>query len=179
MTQEVAYDPWSGKVARRSVPVSEGAAESKVLFDTYEYDALGREVRHTTPWNAVTETSHDGLFVRVTEPLNHLTITENDALGRRLSVTDAAQGVTSYTYGPFGWLFTVTDPGGALTRTTRDALGRARKIEDPDRGTTVQVHDGFGELISSTDASSRVVTLRARRPGAHEIARRSDRAPRY
>ena len=68
-------------------------------------------------------------------------------------------GVTSYSYGPFGWLFTVTDPGGALTRTTLDALGRVRKIQDPDRGSTTQVHDGFGELLSSTDALNRVVTF--------------------
>jgi hypothetical protein len=60
LMQEAVYDPWSGKVARRSVPVSKGTAESKLLFDVYEFDALGREIRHTTLWKAVTETSYDG-----------------------------------------------------------------------------------------------------------------------
>ena len=159
LMQEVAYDPWSGKVARRSVPVSEGTAESKLLFDEYEFDSLGREVRHTTPWNAVTETSYDGVFVEVKDPLGRVTRAKQDALGRTRTITDAAKGTTSYAYGPFGALYTLTDPGGALTRTTRDALGRVRKLEDPDRGTTTQVHNGFGELLSSTDALGRVVTF--------------------
>ena len=157
--QQVAYDPWNGQVARRSVPVSEGTALVEVLFDVFEHDAAGREVRRSTPWNAVTETSYDGFLVEVKDPLGHVTVAEHDPLGRLVAVTDAAQGVTSYTYGPFGVLYTVTDPGGAMLRTTRDAYGRARKVEDPDRGTTVLVHDGFGDLLSSTDALGRVATF--------------------
>jgi len=62
--QEVAYDPRSGQVARRSVPVSEGTDESKMLFDAFAYDALGREVRHTSAWNAITDTDYDGLLAK-------------------------------------------------------------------------------------------------------------------
>jgi RHS repeat-associated protein len=159
LVQEVAYDPRSGKVARRSVPASEDAPASELLFDVFEHDSVGREIRHTTPWSAVTETSYEGLFVQVTDPLGHVTLAESDPLGRPVAVTDAIGGVTSYTYGPFGLLYTVTDPGGALSRTTRDALGRAREVEEPDRGTTALVHDGFGELLSSTDALGRVITF--------------------
>ncbi len=159
LTQQVVYDPWTGQIARRSVPVSEGTPAGELLFDVFERDAAGREVRHTTPWNAVTETSYDGFFVQVKDPLQNVTLAEHDPLGRLVTVTDAAQGITSYTYGPFGLLYTVTDPGGALLRTTRDAFGRARQVEDPDRGTTVLVHDGFGDLLSSTDALGRVITF--------------------
>jgi YD repeat-containing protein len=157
--QEVDYDPRSGQVARRSVPVSEGTVESEVLFDVYEFDALGREVRHTTPWNAITETAYDGLLAQVKGPLGDVTSTQLDPLGRPIAITDAAKGLTSYTYGPFGALYTVTAPGGALTRTTRDALGRVQKLEDPDRGTSLQTYNGFGELLSSIDALGRVVTF--------------------
>ncbi|MFO0589031.1 MAG: RHS repeat-associated core domain-containing protein [Polyangiaceae bacterium] len=159
LMQEAVYDPWNGKIARRSVPVAETTDESALLFDVYEYDALGRVVRHTTPWDAVTETSYDGLSVTVTEPLGHVTTAQLDALGRRVAVTDAAQGVTSYVYGPFGALFSVTDPAGAVTKTWHDAMGRVRKAEDPDRGITTLVHDGFGDLLSSTDALGRTVTF--------------------
>ncbi|KYF86013.1 hypothetical protein BE20_03190 [Sorangium cellulosum] len=71
---------------------------SERLYDRFEYDAVGREVR----WNAVTTTEHDGLRVRVTDPLEHVTVTEQDPLGRIKAVTDAAGGVTRYSYGPFG-----------------------------------------------------------------------------
>ena len=45
--QEIAYDALGEHVARRSVPVSEGTPESQLLFDLYQYDAMGREVLHT------------------------------------------------------------------------------------------------------------------------------------
>ncbi|WP_437877018.1 FG-GAP-like repeat-containing protein [Sorangium sp. So ce513] len=156
--QEVAYDTLGEHIARRSVPVSEDTPERERLYERYEHDAVGREVRHTTPWNAVTTTEYDGLLVRVTDPLAHVTVTEQDPLGRIKTITDAADGITRYSYGPFGMLHTVTDPGGAVTRTTRDAFGRVRRLDDPDRGTTVSIHDGFGELISSTHALERKVT---------------------
>ena len=31
--------------------------ESQLLFDVYDFDALGREVRHMTPWGALVQTS--------------------------------------------------------------------------------------------------------------------------
>ena len=117
LMQEVAYDARSGKVARRSVPVSEGTPESEILFDVYEYDALGREVRHTTPWNAAVQTAYDGLLVEVTDPLLNVTIIEHDALGRPVTITDAAKGRASWsTYdfersirpgGPSSWKHTL------------------------------------------------------------------------
>ncbi|WP_437945366.1 hypothetical protein WME98_31090 [Sorangium sp. So ce296] len=152
------YDALGEHIARRSVPVREDTPERERLYDRYEYDAVGREVRHTTAWNAVTATEYDGWRVRVVDPLDHMTVTEQDPLGRTASITDAADGITRYSYGPFGMPHTVTDPGGAVTRTTRDAFGRVRQLDDPDRGTTVSIHDGFGELVSSTDALGREST---------------------
>ena len=102
VTQEIAYDALGEHVAQRSVPVSEGTPESKMLFDTYQYDAMGREVLHTTPWSAATQTAYSGLQVQVTDPLMNVTTTEQDALGRAVSVTDATMAVTAYAYGPFG-----------------------------------------------------------------------------
>ncbi|XXY22128.1 RHS repeat-associated core domain-containing protein [Sorangium sp. So ce216] len=158
ITQQIAYDALGEHVARRSVPVTHDTPEGELLYDRYEYDAVGREVRHTTPWNAVTTTEYDGLRVRVTDPLDHVTVTEQDPLGRTETISDAAGGSTRYGYGPFGMLHTVTDPGGAVTRTTRDAFGRVRQLDDPDRGTTLSIHDGFGELMSSADALGRETT---------------------
>ncbi|MEZ4295374.1 MAG: RHS repeat domain-containing protein [Polyangiaceae bacterium] len=74
-------DPRTGQLARRSVPVREDApAAEKALFDLFEHDALGREVRHIAPWGAVTTTVYDGLLVEETDPLGQVTTTQTDAL---------------------------------------------------------------------------------------------------
>ncbi|XYH97782.1 RHS repeat-associated core domain-containing protein [Sorangium sp. So ce1128] len=159
LMQQIAYDARGEHIARRSVPVSEGTPEDEILVEVYEHDAVGREVRHTTPWGAVVETDHDGLRVEITDALDHVTVVEHDPLGRPVKVTDAAMGVTRYKHGPFGALHTVTAPDGAVTRTMRDAFGRVRQLDHPDRGTTVFTSDGFGELVSSTDALERVMKV--------------------
>jgi len=157
--QVVQYDRLNGKTAKRSVLTTEGTPDAHLLFDAYEFDSTGREIRHTTPWNATTTTAYDGFVIDSIDPLSQHTVTKTDAWGRPVSITDAKNGVTSYTYGPFNTLRTATDPGGATTTWTLDALGRPRIIEDPDRGKTTLVHDGFGELVSSTDALGRVVSF--------------------
>src|SRR5262249_1226942 len=160
-----AYDALGGHVARRSVPNSESTPEAQILGDTFQYDALGREVLHTTPWGATLPTSYSGLQVTASDALATPTITLLPPppppatclapLGRAVTVPDAAGAPTSYSYGPFGGLYTVTTPGNAITRTTRDAYGRVRQLDDPNRGTTTSIHDGFGELMSSSDALGR------------------------
>ncbi len=157
--QVVQYDRLSGNISKRSVPTAEGTPDNELLFDVFAYDALAREIRHTTPWNTVTTTKYYGFLIDVTDPLLKHTITKTDTLGRPATITDAAKGVTAYTYGPFNMLATVTDPGNAVTRWTRDAFGRSTKIEEPDRGTTTLTHNGFGDLVSSTDALGRVASF--------------------
>jgi RHS repeat-associated protein len=157
--QVTRYNRLNGKVARRSVPTSEGTPDKVLLYDEFEYDAIGREIKHTTPWGAVTRTAYKGLTVDVTEPLLYVTSAQNDALERPVVINDAKNGLTKYGYGPFGGLSTIEDPGGAVLRTTRDALQRVRMIEDPNRGTTIQEFDGYGELRTSTDALNRVTTF--------------------
>jgi YD repeat-containing protein len=159
LMQVFEYDRLSGQVARQSVPTSEGTPDASLSFDEYDFDSLGREIRHVTPWNAVTTTKYDGLFLDVTEPLSIHTITQVDTLGRPGTITDAANGVTKYKYGPFDALFTVTDPGNAITKWTRDAYGRVRQLDEPDRGTTHYVNDAFGDMLSSLDANGRMITL--------------------
>ncbi len=160
--QVFQYDRLNGKIAKRSVLTASSTPDADLHFDSYEFDSIGREIRHTTPWNATTTTSHDGFIIESVDfahapPLH--TRTELDALGRPKTITDAKGGTTKYTYGPFGALQSVTDPGNDVTRWTRDAFGRVRQIDEPDRGTTQYVHDGFGDLVSSTDALGRVATF--------------------
>lgn len=157
--QLIEYDRLSGNVSRKSIPTVEETAEAKLQWDMYEFDVLGREIRHTTPWKAITTTTYDGSIVDATDPLLNHTKTELDSLGRPVTITDAATGKTRYRYGPFDTLFSVTDPGNAITKWTRDAFGRVRQLDEPDRGTTHYVHDGFGDLLQTTDELGRIATF--------------------
>ncbi|MGK3998685.1 hypothetical protein [Sorangium sp. So ce1024] len=104
--QEVAYDALGEHIARRSVPVSEDTPERERLYERYEHDAVGREVRHTTPWNAVTTTEYDGLLVRVT------------GFGELISSTDALERKVTWTYDALGRPRSRVDQDGAESLTT-------------------------------------------------------------
>lgn len=155
LLKQTDYDDRGEFVSRTLVPIDETTPEVDRKYHVYARDNLGRVIRHETPWGATTKTTFNGIHVRVEPPGTPATVTEIDALGRPIDVVDAQMGVTSYTYGPFGYLLTVTDPGGAVTTTNRDALGRVRTSSDPDRGTTTVHYSGFGEARSTLDAFGR------------------------
>jgi RHS repeat-associated protein len=157
------YDRLSGEVVRLSIPTSETTPANALQWHAYEYDALGRVVRHETPWGAITTTKYDGLTTEVTivgaiGEMPQVSKTATDALGRPITMTDANGGITRHTYGPFDTLRTITDPGSDVMTWTRDAFGRPTKLEDPNRGTTTFSHDGFGNLVASADALGRTAT---------------------
>ena len=157
--QEIGFDALGEHVARRSVPASEATPPGALLYDEYRHDSAGRLLRHTTPWQGLTDYSYDGAKVRVRDPLGFVTTIENDGLGRPVSITDTSHGETLYTYGPFGGLRTVTDPGGAVTTTERDTYGRIKEQHDPDRGKSTHHYDGFGLPRWSLDAKGRKVSF--------------------
>ena len=155
LAQRIVFDDLGEHVARRSLPASEGTPENALLDDRYQYDALGRVVLHTTPWNADTYYDHIGATVEVQDPLGLLSYVYLDGLGRTTSVVDKAGGTTAYGHGPFGLVTTVTAPDQTVTTTQYDAWGRVKQLDDPDRGTTLSQHDGFGQLVWSKDALGR------------------------
>ncbi|MBK8255404.1 MAG: hypothetical protein IPK82_22435 [Polyangiaceae bacterium] len=157
--QRFEYDRLTSRVSRRSIPIREDAPENKVEWETFVTDGLGREVKRTAAFGATTETEFDGLTIKTTDPLGNVSIAENDALGRKIAVTDAANGVTMYTYGPFGRMVKVTGPDGAATLTTFDAMGRPIATVDPDKGTAKQSYNSFGELVSLVDALGNETTF--------------------
>jgi len=159
VVQDLAFDATGEHVARHSVPHPDPAPPpgNLYLYDEYERDAMGRVIEHISPWGAVTTTQYIGRAIVITAPGGVVTRIENDALGRPVKIIDPEGGETSYTYGPFGGLWTVTDPGGAVTTTERDDYGRVRLYSDPDRGKTEAHYDGFGQQRWSRDEAGREI----------------------
>jgi RHS repeat-associated protein len=150
--EEVGFDDL-GRVARVSVPRLASSTAAPV-YHAFEYDAVGRVVKRTTPWGSKTKIAYE----------QHLTLTSDsagtssvlvDALGRTVEVTDKAGSLTQYTHGPFGGLVRVDGPGGEVTSMTRDAYGRVRQQSDPNRGESTTEYDGFGEATHTLDALGR------------------------
>jgi YD repeat-containing protein len=178
---EVSFEDLGGRVARRSVPTAEPQQppQSLQFHEETRYDGMGRAVERVSPWGGVTTYQYVGTTVLVTTPGNAVTRIENDALGRPVSIIDPEDGTTSYSYGPFGGLWTVTDPGGAVTSLERDAYGRVKVHTDPDRGKTNAHYNGFGQRTWSVDEANRVVEFQHDlRTSLRTRARPRSRAPR-
>ncbi|AKT42727.1 FG-GAP-like repeat-containing protein [Chondromyces crocatus] len=161
MMQEVAFDARGEHLAWRSLPIAEPAPPGSVqVRERWQYDGMGRVLRHVTPWGAETTHEYIGRDEVITAPGQAVTRIATDPLGRPTAVGDPEGGVTRYTYGPFGGLREVTTPAGAVTLTERDAFGRVRRQVSPDRGVSTAHYDGYGQKISSLDAAGRAVTTR-------------------
>ena len=180
LLSEITYDSLGERVARRTLPRIDPAPPGSVeLADEWEYDGMGRVLRHLSPWSAVTSYQYVGSEVIVTAPGGAVTKVRNDALGRPVNIRDPEGGVTLYTYGPFGGLWTVLDPDWAQTTTERDEYGRVRRRVDPDRGETIAHYNGYGLMVSSVDAEQRQVEMAYDRLGRPTWRRDADGETRW
>jgi YD repeat-containing protein len=94
--------------------------------------------------------SMQGLLTGVTEPAGNTPMVQSfDPLGRVISQTDAAGGISIYAYDtPTGNTF--SDPLGNTWNYRHDALSRLVSLADPASGVTSYAYDPLGRLISKT-----------------------------
>ncbi|MBI3348492.1 MAG: putative Ig domain-containing protein, partial [Burkholderiales bacterium] len=161
-----------------------------------EYDALNRLTKTTLPDpdglngplvspERTFEYDEVGNLVKATDALHHATIYGYDAVGRQVSMTDAAAGVTGFEYDHVGNLLAIVDPlahrteyaydalnrrvsetlpgsGGSpasQTLTAYDAVGNVREIVDARGYATAYTYDALNRQITRTDALNGVATL--------------------
>lgn len=122
---------------------------------TTGYDVMGRVVSGTLPAYTApgstqpivattkTEYDHAGNALKVTDPLNRITVNTYDPYGNVATTTAPQVGdtptVTTYGYDRMGELASVTDPTGARQQFSYDTLGQQITETDSDRssGTTL------------------------------------------
>jgi RHS repeat-associated protein len=75
-----------------------------------------------------------------------------DSEGNRLSVTNADEKTTIYSYDPLNRLETIKGPINPPTKIEYDSLGNRTKIIDANNNSTIYAYDALGRLISVTDA---------------------------
>ncbi len=86
------------------------------------------------------------------------TVTRYDGLGRPVSTTNGAKGVTQYGFDGVDRPLYVADPRTLITEYVTDGLGNAQLLS-PDTGERKNRFDEAGNLLSSTDARGAVTTL--------------------
>lgn len=144
---------------------------------TYRYDQLGHLVRVTAPGNAVTRFTHtlNGDLLSTTTPTGAVSESTYDFLARKLTDTaklrePAQTHVTTYRYGPGGWLAKQISPAataagcttpcaaGEVTSYTYDNAGQVTTITDPTGGQSTLIYDLKDRLLTRTSADGTSTT---------------------
>jgi YD repeat-containing protein len=125
----------------------------------FTYNATGQLLTKVGPGVNTTMTyDSEGNLATVTNAASHVTQFSNyDANGRVGQVTDPNGLVTSFTYGPRGWLDSIS-VGGELTSYAYDAVGNLQKVTLPDGSTVKYVYDGAHRLTDIIDGSGNKIT---------------------
>jgi YD repeat-containing protein len=78
-----------------------------------------------------------------------------DKLGRRVSETNAENGVTQYQFNTFGQLVKLTDPGGGLSYFYYDSLGRVKLAIDAEGYATETTYTALDKVATVTRSAVR------------------------
>lgn len=150
---EQTYDSL-GRLSSRSIPFRAGDPTDR---ESWSYDGLDRVLLHKHADGALSRMQYEGMSLRHTDPLGHVTTTVLDAENQPVTVTDAAGTVTRYSFGPFGSPRSVSDPLGNTTKLATDPRGHVLSLDDPDTGHHEFGYDGFGRRNYEKDAAGREV----------------------
>ena len=148
-----------GRVYEQFWPRFDGA--EPVLQRRNRYDLLDRPVSIETVDEAgkarIATTTYVGFVTKwVNEKMQTRTETRN-AAGLLEQVIDNLDGVTSFTYDPFGNLLTTTDPMKNKVGIAYDLLGRRTDLRDPDLGWIHYDVDPLGRVWKTTSPNQRAL----------------------
>jgi RHS repeat-associated protein len=149
-----------GRLSRRYNPYAFGAGNEG--YWAFSYDMIGRttdEILYTSSDTANRDRSHtyDGLSTTTEDFEGNDTTTVMTAWGDLERVTDAASGVTVYTFDAFSQLLQVVDPvssSSVATSNTYNIRGMRETSTDTDMGQWTYLHNALGEVIKVRDANT-------------------------
>jgi RHS repeat-associated protein len=130
---------------------------------SYEYDALGRQTKVTSPGGKNSIIAYDGLSTVTTDPNGNKKTQLFDSLGRMKQVQEYSRNsiysTTQYTYDVADRLTKVTDAYSNSTSLSYNWLGQKTTMDDMDMGHWEYTYDPQGNLVTQMDARSQVITL--------------------
>ena len=144
-----------GLVYRVSRPYYDNEAPQWTISS---YDDLGRPYHIEDADGGVTTYAYQGVTTITTNPKGQNRSEVKNSQGQLVSVADADNFTTTFTYDPFGNLTRTLDPNGNPIVNTYDTRGRKVAMDDPDMGHWTYVYNALGELVSQTDAKGQTVS---------------------
>ena len=131
---------------------------------TYTYSNTGKPVTQSDPSHSggtlvsYVYDNDDRLIAR-TDALNHTTSLGYDAVGNKITVTDANSNVTTYAYDSRNRLTTLTDPLAHNTVFGYDSGGNRITVKDANNNVTTTQYDALNRATTLTDARGGVTVL--------------------
>ncbi|MNB80321.1 tRNA(Glu)-specific nuclease WapA precursor [compost metagenome] len=143
---ETAYDPWGRATSKRTY--KDWPSQSQPITESYQYDISGNVIGYTDPMNHQNDAG-------VTTVYNY------DALNRLISVQDALNQTTRYTYDGTGQItkVTVQAKGGTeqtLNTKSYNEIGLPTTKQDGSSQTESLSYNSLGQLSSRTDRNGSV-----------------------
>ncbi|MFL6604617.1 MAG: FG-GAP-like repeat-containing protein [Steroidobacteraceae bacterium] len=150
-----------GRIVQKTRPYFSG---SPTYYTSYTYDLIGRplseqrQVSETDSTLQSTQISYSKLTQTLQDANGHTQTKVLNSLGQVVRVTDAANGVASYKYEPFGNLGSTQDPAGNHIGATYNVRGFRLTSDDSDLGHWSYTYYPTGEMQTQTDAKNQVTT---------------------
>lgn len=125
----------------------------------FTYNDAGQLLTKTGPGVNTTLTyDNQGNLATMTNAAGHVTHYGNyDVNGRVGQITDPNGMLTSFVYGPRGWLDSVSS-GSEITSYTHDAVGNLKTVTTPDGTTTTYSYDDAHRLTDIADSLGNKIT---------------------
>jgi RHS repeat-associated protein len=164
---------YSDSSARPEAAAAPHFLDEPAVWDSFGYDAAGRQVSQTHADRSTTSRSYliDDAGLTVVKDEDEKLRTQTHKLDGWGALREAAlpsvvggkvvagaNAETTYSYDVSGNPLTITDAAGNIVTNLFDTLGRKRTEDDPDRDITRYDYDAAGNLHTQTDARGRVLT---------------------
>lgn len=132
------------------------------LWNSIQYDILGRAIRTDEPSGRVDTISYNGLSSVAAIDITGANQTKTevrDNLNNLISVTDNINNTVNYQYDSLGRQLKVIDPNSNTIDITYNDLGQKVAMSDPDKGDWTYTYNGLGQLITQTDAKGQTTCM--------------------
>ncbi|KAK6065073.1 hypothetical protein SCUP234_12752 [Seiridium cupressi] len=153
VTTRTSFSFENGLLTRTDFDAANNATIFQHDTETFEFDALGRPIKHTNAMGQLITTDYtigpNGSSQRITSPLGYVKLTISDVLGREVEVFDngdpTAHGHTS-------------EPSRLLSRTSYDFLSRLQQSTNKLGLITTYSYDALNRPLSIIDPKGNIAT---------------------
>lgn len=150
-----------GQVLRSAEPYFQG--ETALQWTSFDYDVYGRVIKTTQPKGTFTTVAYAPLKTTYTNELNQKKVEESGLQSQPVRITEgfgsSDEATTLYSYDALGRMLSITDAAGKVRSYSYDQAGNKLTDNDPNQGTWTYSYNALGQLLSQTDAKNQTTRI--------------------